>query len=71
LTPEGTQSYILKTDEGNHWFLKGLEGEIIDLTADQFERELDYSKAKPKAFFKVPAGISKRGKILAEILGIQ
>ena len=52
----------------SHWFIKDPEGNIIDLTADQFDQPLDYSKAKPTNFRTKQ--ISKRGKILADLLGL-
>ena len=34
----------------SHWYLRGPRGEIIDLTAGQFEKPLDYSKARGCGF---------------------
>src|SRR6188474_3961498 len=46
----------MKIDRGNHWFLQGPNGEIIDLTAGQFTRYTyrklpAYSRAHGASFF--------------------
>ena len=51
-----------------HWFIKGAGGDIIDLTADQFDEPVDYTKGKPHNFRTKQ--ISERGKILADLLGL-
>jgi hypothetical protein len=51
-----------------HWFIKDPDGKVIDPTADQFDELLDYEKGKPQNF-QTPQ-ISKRGKILADLLGL-
>jgi len=51
-----------------HWFLKGPDGEVIDLTDDQFDCELDYSQGKPQNFKTKEA--SQRGTTLADLLGL-
>ena len=67
--PKGSKSYVLKTgDNSTHWFLKSPAGEVIDLTADQFDKTVPYEKAKPHAF--LTKTISKRGKVLSKLLGI-
>ena len=55
----------IKVNSVNHWFLKNKKtNEILDVTAEQFDFKLDYSKAKNAAFLtKKP---SKRCKILIE-----
>lgn len=52
-----------------HWFLKGPDGEVIDLTDDQFDCELDYSQGKPQNF--MTTAVSQRGRILAGLLGLR
>ena len=54
---------LLKINDDTHWFLKNkLNGEIIDITKEQFDFELDYGNAKNCFFLtKEP---SKRTKIL-------
>ena len=69
LAPEEYAPYVMKTGENEtHWFLKNQEGDIIDLTADQFNIPLDYSKGKRQNF--MTKQISKRGKWLSESLGL-
>ena len=70
--PEGTTCWQVDiTGDGfYHWFLKDPSGNIVDLTLDQAEdwREIpEYEKAK-RYWFR-PA-MSRRGKKLAELLGI-
>lgn len=56
-----------------HWFLQYKRGNLIDLTADQFENweEIDYADGASKRFFLQTGhtGPSKRAKILAELMG--
>jgi len=70
LAPEGYRPHVMKTgSDYTHWFLKNAEGGVIDLTDDQFDYELDYSQGKPQNFMtKV---ISKRGRILADLLDLR
>ena len=70
--PEGTTCWQVDVDGHGrfHWFLKDSDGTIVDLTLDQAEdwREIPkYEKAKRYHFR--PA-MSRRGKKLAEMLGI-
>lgn len=70
LAPKGSHPYVMKTGENTtHWFIKDPEGRVIDLTADQFDEPIDYSKGKPRNF--LTKEISKRGKILANLLGLE
>jgi hypothetical protein len=69
LAPKGSRPYVMKTTENDtHWFIMDPEGKVIDLTADQFIEPVDYSNAKPQNF--LTKQISKRGKVLAELLGL-
>ena len=69
LAPKGSKPYVMKTDiNETHWFIKDPSGKVIDLTADQFDESIDYAKAKPKNL--LTRQISKRGKILASLLGL-
>jgi len=53
---------------GTHWFLKLPIGQIVDWTADQFDRPIPYGRAKPAGFLtKTP---SKRSLVLASLLGL-
>ena len=45
------------------------DGKIMDYTANQYIFKLDYTKAK-RAYF-LTKEISKRGKVLANLLGVQ
>ena len=72
IMPKGTTCWRVDVDGHGrfHWFLKDPDGNIVDITLDQAEdwREMpDYSKAK-RYWFR-PA-MSRRGKKLAELLGI-
>lgn len=66
-----TQPYTLThTDGGTHWFLKTKStGEIIDLTADQIDGDFDYDSGIRRSF--LTKQISKRGRILAQLLGLE
>ena len=69
LAPKGSRPYVMKTSENEtHWFIKDPEGRVIDLTEDQFEEPVDYTKGKPQNFRWTKEGISKRGKMLAQLL---
>lgn len=70
--PEGTTCWQVDVDGHGryHWFMKDPEGRIVDLTLDQAEGWWEipqYEKAKRYHFR--PA-MSRRGKKLAELLGI-
>lgn len=70
--PEGTTVWQVDVDRHGrfHWFLKDPDGNIVALTLDQADRwwEIpDYEKAKRYHFR--PA-MSRRGKKLAELLGV-
>lgn len=56
--------HCMKVVNDTHWFLKNWRGKVIDITADQFDKPLDYTKSRGRAFLtKQP---SKRAKILIE-----
>jgi len=70
LAPEGCRPYVMKTGENEtHWFLKCPDGKVIDLTDDQFDKPVDYAQGKPQNF--QTKEISKRGRILADLLGLK
>lgn len=50
---------IRPDDAQSHWFIRGPHGEIIDLTAGQFERPPDYSGAIGTGFFPRTATLTK------------
>ena len=56
---------VLKKDNINHWYLKNIKSnQIIDITKNQFDDEIDYNKGRFCSFLtKNP---SKRSKILIE-----
>jgi len=67
LSPKGSRPYVMKIGENEtHWFIKDPSGRVIDLTADQFDEPIDYTRGKPQNF--LTKDISKRGKILANLL---
>jgi hypothetical protein len=43
----------------SHWFLCGPHGEVIDLTAGQFDTLQDYSAAKRAAFYPNKSNLAK------------
>lgn len=69
LAPEGCRPYVMKTGDGEtHWFLRCADGRVIDPTDDQFDEPVDYTQGKPQNF--QTREISKRGRILADLLGL-
>lgn len=67
LAPKGSRPHVMKTgDRETHWFIRNPQGNVIDLTSDQFDKPLDYSEGKPANF--LTKQISKRGQILADLL---
>ena len=70
LAPEGYQPHVMKTGgDDTHWFLKGPDGDVIDLTDDQFDYRLDYSQGKARDFTQQE--ISERGRMLADLLDLR
>lgn len=70
LVPEGYRPRVMKTGGNDtHWFLEGQDGKVIDLTDDQFDERLNYSAGKPQNFMTTE--ISRRGAILADLLGLR
>jgi hypothetical protein len=70
LAPEGSVAYKLRVlgDEAWHRFVKYPDGQIVDLTVDQFVDYslIDYNNAKTQGFM-YPSP-SKRARHLAELL---
>lgn len=62
---QGFEPCVMHVNNGTHWFLKRGD-QIMDPTKDQFNFELDYSKAKRQAFLTYLP--SKRCKQLIERL---
>ena len=63
----GWRPKVTRHEGGTHWFLEK-EGQILDLTADQFETKVDYQKAKGCGFLtKNP---SARARAMAEKAGL-
>jgi hypothetical protein len=70
LAPDGCRPHIMRTSiDDTHWFLKCKDGEVIDLTDDQFDEPVDYTQGKPQNF--LTKEISKRGRILADLLDLK
>lgn len=58
----GWKAMFIKHDNEPHWFIKHIDGEIIDITAKQFYDPVPYEKARGIGFLtKKP---SKRSLIL-------
>lgn len=69
LAPKESKPYFMRTEVSDrHWFIRDPNNNVIDLTADQFDEPIDYEKGKPRSF--MTKQISKRGKILATLLGL-
>lgn len=69
LALKGSRPYVMKIGENEtHWFIKDSDGRVIDLTADQFDEPIDYTQGHPQNF--LTKEISKRGKMLADLLGL-
>lgn len=47
-----------------HWYLRGPDGQVLDVTAAQFSTTPDYSKGRPKGFLTREP--SKRARIVIE-----
>jgi len=52
----------------SHWFLQAADGQIFDLTADQFELPVPYASARGRGFLTKKA--SKRALILIKRAGL-
>ena len=69
LAPRESKPYVIKMNKNEtHWYIKLPNNEIVDLTADQFDEPVPYERGKPHAF--LTKEISKRGQILADLLGV-
>jgi len=68
--PKGSKPWFIRISKNEtHWCIKLPNNKIIDLTKDQFDKNehIPYEKGKYKPF--ITKKISKRGKILADLLG--
>lgn len=65
LMPVGFKVHQCQDEKGSHWFFKHENGEVIDLTADQFDDGYDYVNSKPKSL----PNVSYLARIIAERLG--
>jgi len=54
------------SDTESHWFLKAQNGDVIDLTADQYDYKLPYNTAKKASF--LTKSLSKRGQVLEQYI---
>lgn len=64
LEPGTYKPFVVKLEDGTHWFLKTADGEIVDLTAEQFNQPVDYSKARGVSFLTTKP--SKRAQIVID-----
>ena len=72
LAPEGSKVYRAPNPsgpDGLHYYIKVPGGERVDLTCDQFDKPVSYDKEKGCAF--MTKTISKRGQVLADLLGYE
>ncbi len=69
LAPEGYQPHVMVTGgDDTHWFLKGPDGDVIDVTDDQFDYELDYSQGESRDLRTKELSIG--GRVLADLLSL-
>jgi hypothetical protein len=58
----GFKPMFIKHENSSHWWVKGPNGEIVDITAKQFNTPVPYNKSIGKGFLtKEP---SKRARVL-------
>lgn len=56
----------------SHWYLMNKSGHVLDVTAEQFDQPLDYSKGIANGMMVHPAGGDKRAKtIISRVLARQ
>ena len=60
----GLTPCTVKHEGVTHWYLKEKTGEIVDITADQFETVPDYSKGRGRGF--LTKGPSKRAQVVID-----
>jgi hypothetical protein len=63
---------ILSAPRIKHWFLRRIDGQVVDLTADQFDdhSEINYNDSRRSGFLQSGCtGPSKRARILATLMG--
>lgn len=66
---KGYTPRVLKTTEGTHWWLQNEEGQIIDLTAEQFGKNaIAYPEGRKIGFLTREP--SKRAQIVLESAGL-
>jgi len=70
--PEGTTCLQVDVDGQGfyHWFLKDPQGRIVDLTLDQMEGWWEIPEYERAKRYHFRPAMSRRGKKLAELLGI-
>jgi len=76
VAPKGTTVYVTEVPGSlpgvKHWFLRLPDGTVIDLTSDQFDTEVDYTKGKKSMFLQTGCkGPSKRARHLAILMGFK
>lgn len=65
----GYRPMYVKVKDKSHWFIKAIDGKILDITAEQFSR-IPYSKAIAKGFLtKKPSkrSVKLRSKVLKDL----
>jgi len=70
--PKGTTCWQVDVDGHGrfHWFLKDPDGNVVDLTIDQAEDWREIPKYEEAKRYHFRPAMSRRGKKLAELLGI-
>ncbi len=78
IAPDGCKPYCIVDkpilgifgEDTSHWFIRDPQGSIVDLTVSKKDDVLDYNKGKLKSFMKGTQKVSKRGRMLAYLLGL-
>ena len=69
LAPKGSKPHVVRMNgDETHWCIVLPDGQIVDLTSDQYDEPVPYDKGRPHAF--MTPRISKKGRILAKLLGL-
>jgi hypothetical protein len=64
----GYTPMFVRHEDAPHWYLQTHEGEILDVTADQFATPVPYVQGRGKGFLtRTP---SRRAMVLADLAGI-
>ena len=63
----GGKGCVMQHEGGPHWFAL-LDGQVYDLTADQFATTPDYSKGRGCGFQSRKGEVSRRTRVLLDLL---